>query len=36
MASVPTDEELLACPQSVEARFIHKGRRDLIATQAGK
>ena len=36
MASNLTDEELLACPEPVEARFIHRGRRDLIATQAGK
>ena len=36
MASIPTDEELLACPEPVEARFIHRGRRDLITTQAGK
>ena len=36
MASNLTDEELLACPELVEARFIHRGRRDLIATQASK
>ena len=36
MASNLTDEELLACPELVEARFIHWGRRDLNATQAGK
>ena len=36
MASSLTDEELLAWPEPVEARCIHRGRRDLIATQAGK
>ena len=36
MASSFTDEELLACPELVEARFIYRGRRDLITTQAGK
>ena len=36
MASPPTDQELLACPEPIEARFIHRGRRDLIASQAGK
>ena len=36
MASLPTDEELLACPEPLEARFIHRGRRDLIARQAGE
>ena len=36
MALLPTDEELLACPEPLETRFIHRGRRDLIASQAGK
>ena len=36
MSVLPTDEELLACPEAVEPRFIHRGRRDIIALQAGK
>ena len=36
MSALPTDEELLACPEAVELRFIHRGRRDMIASQAGK
>ena len=36
MASPPIDEELLACPEPIEARFIHRGKRDLIGSQAGK
>ena len=36
MSVLPTDEELLACPEAVERRFIHRGRRDIIAPQAGK
>ena len=36
MSMLPTDEELLSCPEAVELRFIHRGRRDIIAPQAGK
>ena len=36
MSVLPTDEELLACPEAVELRFIHRARRDIIAPQAGK
>ena len=36
MSVLPTDEELLACPEAVEFRFIHRGRRDMISSQAGK
>ena len=36
MSVLPTDEELLACPEVVELRFIHRGRRDMISSQAGK
>ena len=36
MSTLPTDEELLSCPEAVELRFIHRGRRDMIASQAGK
>ena len=36
MSVLPTDEELLSCPEAVELRFIHRGRRDIIAPQAGK
>ena len=36
MAAQPTDAELLACPEPVELRFIHRGRRDQIASCAGK
>ena len=36
MSVLPTDEELLACPEAVELRFIHRGRRDMISSQAGK
>ena len=34
MAAQPTDEELLACPEPVELRFIHRGKRDQIASCA--
>ena len=36
MAAQPTDVELLACPEPVELRFIHRGRRDQTASCAGK
>ena len=36
MAAQLTDAELLACPEAVELRFIHRGRRDQIASRAGK
>ena len=36
MSNQLTDEQLLACPEPVELRFIHRGRRDLIANQAGE
>ena len=34
--SEPSDQELLQYPEAVEPQFIHRGRADLIATQAGK
>ena len=36
MSMLPTNEELLSCPEAVELSFIHRGRRDIIAPQAGK
>ena len=36
MSMLPTDEELLSCPKVVELSFIHRGRGDMIAPQAGK
>ena len=36
MSMLPTDEELLSCPEAVKLSFIHRGRRDMIAPQAGK
>ena len=36
MSMLPTDEELLSCPEVVELSFIHRERRDIIAPQAGK
>ena len=36
MSDQLTDEQLLACPEPVELRFIHRGRRGLIAKQAGE
>ena len=36
MAQELTDAQLLACPEPLEERFLHRGRRDLIAPQAGK
>ena len=36
MSMLPTDEELLSCPEVVELSFIHRGRRDIIAPHAGK
>ena len=36
MSVLPTDEELLACPEAVEHRFIQRGRRDIITPQVGK
>ena len=36
MSMLPTDEELLSCPEAVELSFIHRGRRDIIAPHAGK
>ena len=36
MSMLPTDEELLSCPEVVELSFIHRGRQDMIASQAGK
>ena len=36
MAQDLSDAQLLACPEPLEPRFIHRGRRDLIAPQAGK
>ena len=36
MAAQLTDVELLACPEAVELRFIHRERRDQIASCAGK
>ena len=36
MSMLPSDEELLSCPEAVELSFIHRGRRDIIAPHAGK
>ena len=36
MAQELSDVQLLGCPEPLEKMFIHRGRRDLIATQAGK
>ena len=36
MAAQLTDAELIACPEAVELRFIHRGRGDQIASCAGK
>ena len=36
MAQKPSDAQLLSCPEPLEEMFIHRGRRDLIAPQAGK
>ena len=36
MSVLPTDEELLSCPEAVELSFIHRGRRDIIAPHTGK
>ena len=36
MAQGLSDAQLLCCPEPLEELFIHRGRRDLIATQAGK
>ena len=36
MAAQLTDAELLQCPEAIEPQFIHRGRRDTIAVQAGK
>ena len=36
MSMLPTDEELLSCPEAVELSFIHRGRQDIIAPHAGK
>ena len=36
MAQELSDTQLLSCLEPVEEMFIHRGRRDLIATQAGK
>ena len=36
MAQELTDAQLLASPDPLEERFIHRGRKDLIAPQAGK
>ena len=36
MSMLPTEEELLSCPEAVELSFIHRGRRDIIAPHAGK
>ena len=36
MSLLPTDEELLSCPEAMELSFIHRGRRDMIAPQAGE
>ena len=36
MSTHPTGEELLASPEAVELRFIHRGRRDMVGSQAGK
>ena len=36
MAAELTDAELLACPEAVELGFIHRERKDQIASCAGK
>ena len=36
MAQELSDAQLLCCPEPLEELFIHRGQRDLIATQAGK
>ena len=36
MAQELSDTQLLSCPEPLEEMFIHRGRRDLIAMQAGK
>ena len=36
MAQELSDAQLLSCPEPLEEMFIHRGRRDLIAPQAGK
>ena len=36
MAQELSDVQLLSCPEPLEEMFIHRGRRDLIAPQAGK
>ena len=36
MAQELTDEQLLSCPEPLEDRFIHRGRRDMIVPQAGE
>ena len=36
MAQELSDTQLLSCPEPLEEMFIHRGRRDLIAPQAGK
>ena len=36
MVAQLTDAELLQCSEAIEPQFIHRGRKDLISTQAGK
>ena len=36
MAQQLSDTQLLSCPEPLEEMFIHRGRRDIIASQAGK
>ena len=36
MAQGLSDAQLLCCPEPLEELFIHRRRRDLIASQAGK
>ena len=36
MAQELSDTQLLSCPEPLEEMFVHRGRRDLIALQAGK
>ena len=36
MAQELSDAQLLSCPEPLEEMFIHRGRRDLFAPQAGK
>ena len=36
MAQELSDTQLLSCPEPLEEMFIHRGRGDLIAPQAGK